>query len=137
LRIRRGTRRRGNRIRWFRWSRGRSGAKECRPGSTSRSSIRPILRETFQSGNLGNCSTRRCSPVVDASGIEQDDLGSSFNQPSTVDQLDTSLPHGIESESERGSSGAEGEFRLRRECNFSEGNRTHGSICSTSIGAVL
>jgi hypothetical protein len=43
-------------------------------------------------------------PVVNTSSVEQDDLGSSFNQPSTVDELDTTLLHGVESDGQ-GSAG--------------------------------
>lgn len=52
--------------------------------------------------------------VVSRPGVKEDDLGSTLDQPSTVDQLDASVPHSLERQGERGSGGRVDGFDFHR-----------------------
>lgn len=63
-----------------------------------------IIRRSRDPGQIPKIGLPLVQPVVSRSGVKEDDLGGSLDQPSTVDELDTSVPHGLEREGERRSS---------------------------------
>ena len=74
-----------------------------------------VIRRGRDPGQVPEIGLPLVQPVVSRPSVKEDDLGGSLDQPSTVDELDTSVPHGLEREGERGSSGTK---------------KTHGGIVS-------